>query len=144
MAAPLKPGPPLLLVLLRDAPPSQPRRPDPAPPPFPREGPGIGAAPQGLQPDSGALTRGAPYKDMVGAERAAGISGPAPRSHLPLGLCRAPPLCRITSAGRGLLTSGGAGVSGDHGAVGLSAPPPQLFPLHNAFKIVFPFLLSNT
>lgn len=135
---------PLLLVPLRDAPPPLPRRQDPAPPPFPREGPGIGAAPQGLQPDSGALTLGAPYKGMVGEEREAGISGPTPRSHLPPGLCRAPPLCRITSVGRGLLTSGGVGVSRDQGAIGLPAPLLNFFPLHNALKTVFPFLLSNT
>lgn len=97
-----------------------------------------------MQPDSGALTLGAPYKGMVGEEREAGISGPTPRSHLPPGLCRAPPLCRITSVGRGLLTSGGVGVSRDQGAIGLPAPLLNFFPLHNALKTVFPFLLSNT
>lgn len=78
MAAPFRSGPPFLLVLLRCAPPPQPRRQDPAPPPFPREGPGIGAAPEGLRPDSRALTPGAPYKGMVGTEREAGVGAPPP------------------------------------------------------------------
>ncbi|XP_013838808.1 atherin-like isoform X2 [Sus scrofa] len=78
MAAPFRSEPPFLLVLLRYAPPPQPRRQDPAPPPFPREGPGIGAAPKGLRPDSRALTPGAPYKGMVGTEREAGVGAPPP------------------------------------------------------------------
>lgn len=79
MATPLRPRLRLRLALLRGAPPTRgPPRQSPAPPPFPREGPGIGAAPQGLRPDSRTLSRGAPYKGMVGAERAAAAGRPRP------------------------------------------------------------------
>lgn len=83
------------------APPS----PRPAPPPFPREGLGIGVEPPGSRLDSRALTPGAPYTGMVGAESAARVGGPAHWGHLLPRLCRAPPLCRITSAGRSLTSS---------------------------------------
>lgn len=127
MAARLRPGMPLLLVRLLDAPPPAPApsRPRPSPPPFPREGPGIGAAPPGLRLDSQSPAPGAPYKGMVGTECGAGVGGPAPGAASGEG-CGTPPLCRITSAGRGL-TSSGAGACCAEGAAGLLAPPQLSF-----------------
>lgn len=101
MATPPRPRLRLLLVLLQEAPPPRLHRQSPAPPPFPREGPGIGAAPQGSRPDSRTLSRGAPYKGMVGAERAAAVSGPAPRARPPASEWRssAPPQDHLSGAG---------------------------------------------
>lgn len=101
MATQLRAGLWLLLVLLREAPPPRPLRQGPTPPPFPREGPGIGAAPQGLRPDSRTLSRGAPYKGIVGAERATALDWPRPQDPPPAseGRSSAPPQDHLSRAG---------------------------------------------
>lgn len=101
MATQLRAGLWPLLVLLREAPPPRPLRQGPTPPPFPREGPGIGAAPQGLRPDSRTLSRGAPYKGIVGAERATALDWPRPQDPPPAseGRSSAPPQDHLSRAG---------------------------------------------
>lgn len=100
MATRLGPRLRFLLVFLQEARPPRPRRQSSAPPPFPREGPGIGAAPQGLRPDSRTLSRGAPYKGMVGAERAAAVHWPRPSGPPPASEWRssAPPQDHLSRA----------------------------------------------